>query len=126
MGTSEFYRVVEELPEVQDSLVIDTSQLGVEGQLLLLIVLQPGAKLDEALQRRIGQTLARELSPRHVPNTIYAIDQVPRTLNGKKVEVPVKRILAGMAPERAISADAMSNPDSLQFFIGLAGHEEAR
>jgi len=117
---------VEEMPEVQDSLVIDTSQLGVEGRLLLFIVLRPGAKLDEALQRRIGQTLARGLSPRHVPNAIYAIDQVPRTLNGKKVEVPVKRILAGTAPERAISADAMSNPDSLQFFIDLVEHGEDR
>src|SRR5438445_10715405 len=78
MGTSEFYRVVEELPEVLDSLVVDTSRLGTEGRLLLFVVLREGTTLDDELRRRISQALARELSPRHVPDTIYAIDQVPR------------------------------------------------
>jgi acetoacetyl-CoA synthetase len=120
MGTSEFYRVVDALPEVQDSLVVDTSQLGAEGKLLLFVVLQPGSVLDDALAGRIRATLAQELSPRHVPNAIYAIAEVPRTLNGKKLEVPVKRILSGVPAEQAASADAMANPDALRFFTELA------
>ncbi|MEW6045916.1 MAG: acetoacetate--CoA ligase [Bacillota bacterium] len=121
MGTSEFYRVVEELPEVLDSLVVDTGQLCREGQLLLFVVLRPGAALDETLKQRIRQRLRSELSPRHVPDEIYAIAEVPRTLNGKKLEVPVKRILSGVPPEKAVSPDAMINPGSLRFFTELAG-----
>ncbi len=121
MGTSEFYRVVEELPEVLDSLIVDTGQLGREGWLLLFLVLRQGAALDRGLRARIKDKLRRELSPRHVPDKIYTIDAVPRTLNGKKLEVPVKRILTGVPAERAVSADAMSNPESLGFFVDLAG-----
>lgn len=120
MGTSEFYRVVEDLPEVLDSLVVDTSQLGTEGRLLLFVVLQRGTYLDDAIRARIAQELSRQISPRHVPNEIYAIDQVPRTLNGKKIEVPVKRILNGEPADRVVSQDAMSNPDSLAVFVDLA------
>jgi acetoacetyl-CoA synthetase len=120
MGTSEFYSVVEELPEVLDSLVVDTSQLGVEGKLLLFVVLAPGAQLDDALRQRIRQSLTRNLSPRHVPDAMSAIDAVPRTLNGKKMEVPVKRILAGAPVEQVMSKDAMSNPESLEYFVALA------
>jgi acetoacetyl-CoA synthetase len=122
MGTSELYRVVEELPEIADSLVVDTSELGVEGQLLLFIVLCEGSALDDALRQRINQALSRQLSPRHVPNRVYAVEQVPRTLNGKKVEVPVKRILAGAETATVISPDAMSNPESLRFFEELAAN----
>jgi len=120
MGTSEFYRVVEALPEVLDSLVVDTSELGAESRLFLFVVLQDGVLLDDACRRRITQALARELSPRHAPDAIYAIEQVPRTLNGKKLEVPVKRILAGAPAAGIISHDAMSNPESLRFFEDLA------
>ena len=120
MGTSEFYRVVEELPEVVDSLVVDTGELGREGRLLLFVVLHAGAALDEALETRIRQKLRTELSPRHVPDAIYVVPEVPRTLNGKKMEVPVKRILSGVPPDRAVSRDAMSNPESLQPFVELA------
>jgi acetoacetyl-CoA synthetase len=121
MGTSEFYRVVEELPEVQDSLVIDTSRLGGEGRLLLFVVLRPGAQLDDVLKGRIAQQLRRQLSPRHVPDEIHAVQEVPRTLNGKKLEVPVKRILTGTPPEKAVSAGAVANPDALRFFVEQAG-----
>jgi acetoacetyl-CoA synthetase len=124
MGTSEFYRIVEELPEVQDSLVIDTGELGREGRLLLFVVLRAGATLDEALRARIVSTLRRELSPRHVPDAIHAIAEVPRTLNGKKVEVPVKRILAGVPPERAVSRDALANPEALAAFGTLPGEAD--
>ncbi len=120
MGTSEFYRVVDDLPEVVDSLVVDTGELGRDGQLLLFVVLRPGATLDASLRGRITQTIRTELSPRHVPDRIYQIAEVPRTLSGKKLEVPVKRILTGTPPERAASRDAMSNPDSLDVFVEIA------
>ncbi|MGH9024466.1 MAG: acetoacetate--CoA ligase, partial [Acidimicrobiia bacterium] len=121
MGTSEFYRVVERMPEVSDSLVVDTGRLGAEGDLLLFVVLAPGAELDDALVRRLATALRGELSPRHVPSSVQAIPEVPRTLNGKKLEVPVKRLLAGIPPERAFNPDAMANPSSIEFFVELAG-----
>lgn len=120
MGSSEFYRVVEELPEVLESLVVDTGELTREGRLLLFVVIRPGAELNDLLRARIKQKLRDELSPRHVPDAIYAIGEVPRTLNGKKLEVPVKRILGGASVERTVSSDAMSNPQSLEPFVELA------
>lgn len=120
MGTSEFYRVVEELPEVKDSLVIDTGELGREGCLLLFVVLGEGATLDEGLCKRIAAALRTQLSPRHVPDEIHAIPEVPRTLNAKKVEVPVKRILAGQPIEKAVSQEALANPGALTAFVELA------
>lgn len=122
MGTSEFYRVVEALPEVVDSLVVDTGSLGQnEGKLWLFIVLEPGLALDDAVKARLSACLRQELSPRHVPDDILAIDEVPRTLNGKKLEVPVKRILTGTPPEQAVSFDTLKNPAALEPFIQLAG-----
>jgi acetoacetyl-CoA synthetase len=123
MGTSEFYRAIEDLPEIADSLVIDTGELGRDGKLLLFVVLAEGVTLNEGVRTRINETLHRELSPRHVPDEIYAVREVPYTLNGKKVEVPVKRILMGTPVERAISRAAISNPDSLQYFAELAQRE---
>ena len=120
MGSSEFYRVVEGLPEVLDSLVADTSSLDTEGQLLLFVVLRPGTALDEALIGRINRTLRQELSPRHVPDAIYAVPEVPRTLNGKKMEVPIKRLLMGTPAERVANPGTMGNPQSLTFFLELA------
>jgi acetoacetyl-CoA synthetase len=120
MGSSEFYRVVEELPEVVDSLVVDTGQLGSEGRLLLFVVLRSGLSLDEQLQARIKEKLRQELSPRYVPDEIYAVSEIPCTLNGKKLEVPVKRILSGIPPEKVVTPDAISNPQSIDFFIDLA------
>ena len=121
MGTSEFYRAVEELPEVVDSLVVDTGQLDREGRLLLFVVLRGGVALDDPLRARIKEKLRRDLSPRHVPDEIHAVGEVPYTLNGKRLEVPVKRILAGVPADVAASPDAMRNPESLRFFVDLAG-----
>ncbi len=120
IGTSEFYRVVEEMPEVLDSLVVDTGRLGREGRLLLFVVLRDGAALDPTLRSSIRQRLREAMSPRHVPDEIYAIPEVPRTINGKKLEVPIKRILDGTPADSACSPDAMSNPQALRFFIDLA------
>ncbi|HVV23043.1 MAG TPA: acetoacetate--CoA ligase [Pseudonocardiaceae bacterium] len=120
MGTAEFYRVVENFDEVADSLVIDTSgAAGAEGELLCFVVLAPGVALAD-IEPRLRADLREQLSPRHVPNRFFAIDAVPRTLNGKKCEVPVKKILAGVAVDKAISRDALRDPDALRPFVELA------
>jgi acetoacetyl-CoA synthetase len=119
MGTSEFYRVVEALPEVVDSLVIDTSNARqAEGELLCFLVLAEGATLSD-VEPVLRRELRTQLSPRHVPDRFYVVDVVPRTLNGKKCEVPVKKILAGASPDKAVSRDALRDPESLDAFIKL-------
>ncbi|MFC5947226.1 acetoacetate--CoA ligase [Pseudonocardia lutea] len=121
MGTADFYAVVEGFEEVADSLVIDTTALGAkeEGALLCFLVLAPGASLEE-VEPRLRKALRSELSPRHVPDRFVVVDAVPRTLNGKKCEVPVKKILAGVSPDTAVSKGALQNPDALAPFLELA------
>jgi acetoacetyl-CoA synthetase len=125
MGTSEFYRVVEEMPEIADSLVIDTSAAGVEGRLLLFVVLRDGADAD-AVTGELRRRIRSELSPRHVPDEVRVIPEVPRTLNNKKCEVPVKRILAGVPLEKAVSEGALANPRAMAPFLELASAGEER
>jgi acetoacetyl-CoA synthetase len=125
MGTSDFYRAVEELPEVLDSLAVDTAHLGSDGHLLLFVVLREGLSLDDEVTARIKGNLRKNLSPRHVPDELYAITEVPRTLSGKKVEVPIKRIFIGEPPEKVVTADALRNPEAMQFFIDLAQRRNA-
>jgi acetoacetyl-CoA synthetase len=116
MGTSEFYRIVEELPEVTDSLVIDTGTLSQEGKLVLYLVLAPGISLDDELRGRIKSMLRSALSPRHVPDEMHQVPGVPRTLSGKKLEVPVRKILAGTPVAEAADRDSLANPDVLEYF----------
>ena len=116
MGTSEFYRVVEGLPEIADSLVIDTGQLGQDGRLLLYVVLAGGRELDDELAGRIRSQLRSQLSPRHVPDAIHQVPGIPRTLSGKKLEVPVRKILLGTPVADAADPDALANPEVLGFF----------
>ncbi len=123
IGTSELYRVVEDLAQVVDSLVVDTGRLGRDGRCWLFVVLAEGAVLDDDLRATIARRLRAELSPRHVPDEIVAVAEVPRTLNGKKLEVPVKRILQGEPWQSVVSADGMANPNALQVFVDLAEHE---
>ena len=120
MGTSDYYRVIEDMDEVADSLVVDTSGIGDAGSLLLFLVMNEGFTLNDALRKAIALKCRTELSPRWPPDEIHAIDEVPRTLNGKKVEVPVKRILSGRDANQAVSMDAMANPESLRFFVEMA------
>ena len=121
MGTSELYRVVEGLPEVADSLVVDTGSLeDAVGTMWLFVVPKAGVELDAALRRRIKDVLKKELSPRHVPDEIRAVTAVPRTLNGKKLEVPVKRILLGADPEKVASRDTLANPEALDALVKIA------
>lgn len=119
MGTSEFYRVVEGVRGVSDALVVDTTSADqAEGTLLLFVVLD-GVTL-ETVQLTIRQELRTQLSPRHVPDRIVAIPTVPRTLNGKKCEVPVKKILSGVSPDQAVSREALQDPAALDPFLDLA------
>ncbi|WP_214365639.1 acetoacetate--CoA ligase [Pseudonocardia sp. H11422] len=122
MGTADFYAVVEGFEEIADSLVIDTTELGArdEGALLCFLVLAPGAALED-VEPRLRKALRTELSPRHVPDRFVVVAAIPRTLNGKKCEVPVKKILAGVAPDKAVSRGALANPDALAPFLDLAG-----
>jgi len=116
MGTSEFYRVVERLPEVADSLVVDTGKLGQEGRLILYVVPADGQALDDALTVKIRSVLRAELSPRHVPDEVHQVPGIPRTLSGKKLEVPVRKILQGTPVADAADRDALANPDVLRYF----------
>ncbi len=116
MGTADFYRVVEAFDEVADSLVVDTGQLGEQGRLLLFVQLTHGAALTGELSGRLRSALRSALSPRHVPDEITAVPGIPRTLSGKKLEVPVRRILLGTPVAQAADPDAMANPEVLPYF----------
>jgi acetoacetyl-CoA synthetase len=120
MGTSEFYRVVEGFAEVADSLVVDTGRLGAEGRLILYIVPAAGCQFDDDLARRLRAVLRAQLSPRHVPDEIHQVPGIPRTLSGKKLEVPVRKILLGTPPDRAVDPNALANPEVLICFGGTA------
>lgn len=120
MGTSEFYRVVEDMDEVLDSLIIDVATPDDSARLLLFVVMPEGKTLDSILRGAIRSKLRSEISPRSAPDEIHQIAEVPRTLNGKKIEVPVKKILSGASVEQVISLGAVSNPNSLRFFVRMA------
>ena len=117
MGTSEFYRVVEGFGEVADSLVVDTGRLGAEGRLILYVMPAAGCELDDDLAARLRAALRSQLSPRHVPDEIHQVPGIPRTLSGKKLEVPVRKILLGTEPERAADPNALANPEVLAYFV---------
>ncbi|HMD91648.1 MAG TPA: acetoacetate--CoA ligase [Trebonia sp.] len=121
MGTSEFYRVVESFPEIADSLVVDTGRLGEDGRLMLFIQLAPGKTLDGDLTSRLKAALRGQLSPRHVPDEIVSVPGVPRTLSGKKLEIPVRKILLGTPAAEAADPSALANPEVLDFFRGSGG-----
>jgi acetoacetyl-CoA synthetase len=122
MGTSEIYRAASAVPEVLDALVIDIPARPGEEELrmVLFVVLAPGTALDDQLAGEIKRRIREDCSPRHVPNEIRQIEEVPRTLSGKVLEVPVKRILMGAPPGEAASVDSLANPRSLDYFVELA------
>lgn len=120
IGTAEIYRVVEELPEVLDSLVVDLEYLGRPSFMPLFVVLQPGVALDAPLTERIRQQIRTKASGRHVPDAVVQVSEIPRTLSGKKMEVPVRKLLLGASLSQVASPDAMQNPRSLDFFATYA------
>ena len=122
MGSSEIYAAVEELEEVADSLVFGFETPAGQYVMPLFVVLIEGVELDDTLKKSINDKIRTALSPRHVPDEIYAIREVPRTLNAKKLEVPVKKILSGIPVEKAVNIDSMGNPEAIDYFVRLA-HE---
>jgi acetoacetyl-CoA synthetase len=120
IGTSELYRAIEAVPDVLDSLIVDLELLGRASYLPLFVVLRGGVPLDDALKARINTAIRQSLSARQIPDEIYQIAEVPRTLNGKKMEVPVRKILLGTPLEKAATPGSMANPASLDFFVALA------
>jgi acetoacetyl-CoA synthetase len=125
MGTSELYRAVEALPEVLDSLVVDLEYLGRESWMPLFVVLRDGVVLDDALTKRMKQVIREALSARHVPNDVFQVIAIPRTLSGKKMELPVKKLLMGAAADSVLKRDAMANADSVDWFVALAAARAA-
>jgi acetoacetyl-CoA synthetase len=122
MGTSEIYRAAGAVNEVLDALVVDVPRGGAGRELwmVLFVALAPGAVLDDELKAQIKRRIREDCSPRHVPNEVLQVEEIPRTLSGKVLEVPVKRILMGAPPHEAASVDSLANPASLDYFVELA------
>lgn len=120
MGTSELYRAVEALPEILDCLVVDLEYLGKPSYMPLFVVLQPGVELDDTLRERINGRIRSALTARHVPNEIFVVQAVPRTLSGKKLELPIKKLLLGQPLDKVVNPDSMANPESLAWFVEFA------
>ncbi len=120
MGTSEIYSAVEALPEVLDSMVVDLEYLGKESFMVLFVALRPGIVLDDALKTKIHDAIRRQLSPRFVPNETLQVEAIPRTLSGKKQELPIKKLMLGATLEKVVNKDAMANPDCLNWYVRYA------
>jgi acetoacetyl-CoA synthetase len=120
MGTAELYRAIEVMPEVIDSLVVDLEYLGRESYMPLFVVLREGLVLDDALARRMKESIKIALSARHVPNEIFQVGSIPRTLSGKKMELPVKKLLLGTPAGEVFKLDAMANAESVAWFSEFA------
>jgi acetoacetyl-CoA synthetase len=120
MGTAEIYRAVLAIDDVVDALVVDLVREGTQGYMPLFVVLRHDVELDDDLVARIRTRIREDCSPRHVPDEIRTVPSVPRTLSGKVLEVPVKRILSGEPADRALSRDSLADPDALRPFEELA------
>ncbi len=123
IGTAEVYRCLEALPEIADSLIVNLDLPGGRFFMPLFVKMAEGHVLDDRIKKMICDRLAREYSPRHVPDRIYEVKEIPYTLTGKKMEVPLRRILMGWAPDKAANRDAMSNPASLDYFVEFASEQ---
>jgi acetoacetyl-CoA synthetase len=126
MGTSELYSAVEALPEVLDSMVVDLEYLGRESYMPLFVVLRDGVTLDDAMQAKLNNAIKTALSPRFVPNEIFQVAEIPRTLSGKKQELPIKKLLLGQPLEKVVNKDAMANPACLDWYVALAQRRAAQ
>ena len=126
MGTSEIYSAVEGIPEVLDSMVVDLEYLGRESYMPLFVVLRPGVELDDALRQRLAGAIRTALSPRFVPDDIFHVTEIPRTLSGKKQELPIKKLLLGQPLDKVVNREAMANPASLTWYQEFAQAHLAR
>ena len=124
MGTSEIYSAVEGIAEVLDSMVVDLEYLGRDSYMPLFVVLRPGAALDDALKKRINDAIRTSLSPRFMPNDIFQVPEIPRTLSGKKQELPIKKLLLGQPIEKVVNQEAMANPGSLDWYVAFAASRQ--
>lgn len=120
LGTSEIYRVVESLDEVIEALVVDLEYLGRNSFLALFVVLQPNIVLSDSLKETIKAEIKQKVSPRFVPNEIYEVKDVPKTFSGKKLEVPIRKILLGQPVEKVVNRGSVANPESINYFIRLS------
>jgi acetoacetyl-CoA synthetase len=120
MGTSEIYSAVEALPEVLDSMVVDLEYLGKASYMPLFVALRPGMALDDALKSKINNAIKTALSPRFIPNAIFHVAEIPRTLTGKKQELPIKKLLLGQPLAKVVNQDAMANPACLDWYVKFA------
>jgi acetoacetyl-CoA synthetase len=121
IGTAEIYRAIESLPEIKDSLIVSLELSGARFFMPLFVVLHEGHELTGVLEKKIATTLSQQCSPRHVPDRVYSIEEVPYTLTGKKLEVPVKKLLLGISADKALNKGAIANPLAMNYFIDLAG-----
>jgi len=126
MGTSELYSAVEALPEVLDSMVVDLEYLGRDSYMPLFVVLREGLVLDAALRQRLNDAIKVALSPRFVPDEIFQVAEIPRTLSGKKQELPIKKLMLGQPIEKVVNKDAMANPACLDWYVALAAQRLAQ
>ena len=126
MGTSELYSAVEALPEVMDSMVVDLEYLGKESYMPLFVVLRPGTSMDDALKTKLNNAIKVALSPRFIPNEIFQVAEIPRTLSGKKQELPIKKLMLGQPLEKVVNKDAMANPGCLDWYVDLAKQHLAK
>lgn len=126
MGTSEIYSAVEALPEVLDSMVVDLEYLGRESYMPLFVVLRPGVVLDDALRARLQGAIRQALSPRFVPDDIVQVAEIPRTLSGKKQELPIKKLMLGQPLDKVVNKEAMANPGCLDWYVGFAAQHAKR
>jgi acetoacetyl-CoA synthetase len=119
MGTSDIYNALDGIPELLDSLIVDIPSGNGQSYMPLFVVLREGSQLTADLKKRMNDSVRQNCSPRHVPNEILQVDELPKTLNGKKLEVPIKKILMGIPAEQAVNTGSLANPDALQYFIGF-------
>jgi len=126
MGTSELYSAIEALPEVLDSMVVDLEYLGRASYMPLFVVLREGIALDDALRARLNLAVRTALSPRFVPDDIFQVPEIPRTLSGKKQELPIKKLLLGQPIDKVLNRDAMANPGCLPWYVEFARAHMAR
>ncbi len=126
MGTSEIYSAIEALPEVLDSMVVDLEYLGRDSYMPLFVVLRPGAALDDAMKNKLNHAIKTALSPRFVPSEIFAVPEIPRTLTGKKQELPIKKLLLGQPIDKVVNRDAMANSACLDWYTAFAARHAAK